>query len=340
MSDILSVTKRDLCLSVGGENLNISFDKGDDRFPDLTELILKDYQVPIQKDGCHIRIVPYFHSYKYKWPSFFLEQFGFFCDSVEKRYPVNKMAGVLTRRSISVLQYLDPADENVQQVFLWVDDPDTLAWAQMGNDLYLYNSKCNSAFLFIKRRIRKSHIQGAIMNGIMFVLSNVLVYNKGIMLHGSAVQKEDQGWLFLGHSGAGKTTITRLLRPDFCFSDDGVIIKEDKGRIYAYVSPFNQLKRQRHCDPRAVERGEIKGLFLLKKDMHIKFSPVRKNELMSVLVCWLIHFFKYMDMRTAHKAFLNARDLISIIPSCRLHFTKSRKVWHEFHKLTREIGYE
>lgn len=60
----------------------------------------------------------------------------------------------------------------------------------------------------------------------------------GILLHASSVCVEQKGFLFLGESGVGKSTIARLLAPNETFSDDmSLVILKDK-KPYLYSTPW------------------------------------------------------------------------------------------------------
>ena len=53
------------------------------------------------------------------------------------------------------------------------------------------------------------------------IYSNVLLNNKGILLHSANLVKNNKGYCFFGRSGSGKTTISKS------FSSKGIILSDD-----------------------------------------------------------------------------------------------------------------
>ena len=147
------------------------------------------------------------------------------------------------------------------------------------------------------------------------------------MLHGAAVQKNDKAVLLLGLSGAGKSTITHLCRPDACFSDDGVIIRKEGGQIHAFRSPFRQIKRKEKCPD--CMRGRVRKVFLLEKDECYNIVQMKKNELMHIILLNLIHFFKYMTDETVGKGFWVVKEMVDMLRVYRLHFPKASQMWDD-----------
>jgi hypothetical protein len=165
-----------------------------------------------------------------------------------------------------------------------------------------------------------------VINGVMFVLSYLLACSSGILVHGAAVARNNLAVLFLGASGAGKTTVSRLCRPDVCFSDDGVVVKNEGGRFYAYRSPFRQIEEFNHDT--GIEKGEIKKIFLLEKSVAQRVLPLKRNELMGMLLTHLTHFFKYLDREAAEKGFYAIKDMLDQLPAYRLQFEQSEDIWN------------
>jgi hypothetical protein len=72
---------------------------------------------------------------------------------------------------------------------------------------------------------------------------HLLARGLGVEVHGGGVVLPDgRGWLFVGVSGAGKTTLSRmwLAEPDVrVLSDERIILREDGGEIWMYGTPWH-----------------------------------------------------------------------------------------------------
>ena len=72
---------------------------------------------------------------------------------------------------------------------------------------------------------------------------HLLARGHGVEVHGGGVVLPDgRGWLFVGVSGAGKTTLSRMWRaePDVrVLSDERIILREEGGEIWMYGTPWH-----------------------------------------------------------------------------------------------------
>ena len=91
----------------------------------------------------------------------------------------------------------------------------------------------------------------------------VLPYHT-VAIHSSCIVCNKQAFLFLGESGTGKSTHTRLWREHiekaFLLNDDSPIIRIEKGRVWAYGSPWSG---KTPCYKQ--ERYELKGCVRLSQ---------------------------------------------------------------------------
>lgn len=60
----------------------------------------------------------------------------------------------------------------------------------------------------------------------------------GLLLHASGIVRNGVGFVFFGHSGAGKTTIAGLSAPAVVLSDDLVMIRPMADRVIVFGAPF------------------------------------------------------------------------------------------------------
>ncbi|KKS98409.1 MAG: hypothetical protein UV73_C0002G0123 [Candidatus Gottesmanbacteria bacterium GW2011_GWA2_43_14] len=112
---------------------------------------------------------------------------------------------------------------------------------------------------------------------IRTILQNLLAENKGFIFHGSAVYIDDQAHIFLGKSGAGKSTILRLLA-EKCLplADDTLIIKKEKNNYFLYQAPM--IDKQAWVG-KSVRRYKMGKLFFLHKDMNYRSKKIKDKQL-------------------------------------------------------------
>ena len=71
-----------------------------------------------------------------------------------------------------------------------------------------------------------------------------------LLIHASTVEKEGKGYLFLGKSGTGKSTHSRLwienIKGSELLNDDNPILRILDGKIYVYGSPWSGKTRCYH----------------------------------------------------------------------------------------------
>ena len=70
-------------------------------------------------------------------------------------------------------------------------------------------------------------------------------------------------------------------------------------------------------------------MFLLEKGPEDKVLPIPKNKIMSDILLYLIHFFKYMNDETVKRGFWVLKDMINALPVYQLAFARSKKNWSD-----------
>lgn len=131
------------------------------------------------------------------------------------------------------------------------------------------------------------------------ILLDLLVINKGFLLHASASDISGKAVLFLGPSGAGKTTIINLLRPRHePLADDTIAIREEKGGFYFYQLPF--YEKELNINKRT-ERFKIDKVFLLRKANFMKIIKInRKNTIFNQIFKQLLTVKPYLRIQSKH----------------------------------------
>ncbi len=138
----------------------------------------------------------------------------------------------------------------------------------------------NSQFLLIAT-FNKNHTEGHIYKGENYIkifkkgslasllcfptdqilFAQLLADRGGIILHGSGLIFKEKGYLFVGHSDAGKTTLVKIFNHHAkILNDDRMIVRKENGQFYLYGTPW-------HGDLSVVasDRVPLKAIFFLNQ---------------------------------------------------------------------------
>lgn len=93
------------------------------------------------------------------------------------------------------------------------------------------------------------------------LVTNLLARGRGVEVHALGIRDVDgRGYLFLGHSGAGKSTTARLWEGTgaLVLSDDRIILRALEGKVWMYGTPWHGEEKLA-----APERTELTRIFVL-----------------------------------------------------------------------------
>jgi hypothetical protein len=109
------------------------------------------------------------------------------------------------------------------------------------------------------------------------VLMHRLALGEGVELHALGLADQDgSGYLFLGHSGAGKSTTARLwmAQPGVkLLSDDRIILRKHEGKFWMYGTPW-------HGDAGVAspDRAPLSAVFLLEQSPTNELTPLSTSK--------------------------------------------------------------
>lgn len=160
------------------------------------------------------------------------------------------------------------------------------------------------------------------------LLARLLADRDGCYIHSDGVNMDGKGYLFVGHSGAGKSTIAEMLRDKAeILCDDRMIVRrwDDGYYIHGNWSHGTMPVVSAGCAPLA-------RIFFLEKADENRIIPMERpmNSISLMLACLV------KPLATAdwwEKMLVLIEDMVRSVPCYRLAFDKSGRVYEALRRL-------
>lgn len=154
------------------------------------------------------------------------------------------------------------------------------------------------------------------------VLYALLVFRaSGILFHAAGISYEGRGYAFFGHSGSGKTTISRSSRGKRVLNDDLVMLIKENGTWKVHSTPFwNELKLK--PEPAS---AQLVGLFLLVKGHQVHIEKINRGVAIAEMISCMPVIS--VDPPNIQKLIPLVSELLDIVPVFQLHFLPDDSYW-------------
>ena len=144
------------------------------------------------------------------------------------------------------------------------------------------------------------------------------------IFHSSAIANRDAAFLFLGKSGAGKSTVCELSNSEqyAVIHDDNVLIYEDPHQTYTVTDKAM-----------SIPGAPIRALFFLAQDTKDYLTPISPIAAAKRLVESSLESFanQILHGQALQHTFAISASIARAIPAYELHFRKSPDFWDVIH---------
>ena len=167
---------------------------------------------------------------------------------------------------------------------------------------------------------------------VSYLYSQSLASNNGMLLHAASVVKDKKAFLFLGVSGAGKSTIAALSKRHNVLGDDVIAVRKRYGDYYAFQTPW---KQQPFIKIRKPGKGKIVAIFFIKKSNRVFFEALSPENALVNILSNHVHFLVCTPRPLAERLFSAACDFVKRVPAYKMEFKKETDFWKELEEKVR-----
>ncbi|MDI6840881.1 MAG: hypothetical protein QMD71_08570 [bacterium] len=184
-----------------------------------------------------------------------------------------------------------------------------------------YNSDMSQCKLFVSKTGSDS-----VLGLLLFFYFKVAINFQCLPLHAAGISKDGNAYLFLGISGAGKSTVVNMYRELNVIADDIVAVRKVGDKFFAFPGPLSPLYK--NIDYKFSNPVPIKYIFLLRrKGKGTWIKPVTSLRAAGETILYHISRFDCSNYYLRKKAFYTATDLFKSTPTFELSFEKDKPFW-------------
>lgn len=245
-----------------------------------------------------------------------------FINSLKNYIPTNWLECVANSKKIYILGPNDFLLSNEN----WCDESSQDCLSLNNNTIAIqrdFAAKIYKDFIVL---ICEEYVGDGFLNFLRWYISEKLLENNKFVLHSSCVlDKNNFAHLFLGHSGAGKTTITSLSTPRLVLGDDMNIVTISNSRVFVEAAAIGGLFNSMIGHDKKVE---LKAIYWLKQSVENKIESLDKNfGLAKVLASFANLNWDTLSNENLDKLLNFSNEVTDHVSIFNCLFNKSDEIW-------------
>lgn len=191
------------------------------------------------------------------------------------------------------------------------------------NGCLAYTPHTGEGHLMFFRTRGRNYFTGTLYK-LLFIFVSLSMSERGkMMLHGAGLKMKEAGYLFLGASGSGKTTVASLASGMEILSDEATVVGNDEGGFYLHASPFTQQRRSMvNNSPLSSMRVPLNMVIFLHKSTRTYLTPREKASAFAETLKYHVHSFEFMTRDMRKMIFETCRSLFEVVPTYDLCFRR------------------
>ena len=154
------------------------------------------------------------------------------------------------------------------------------------------------------------------------LMTNLLARGRGVEVHALGIRDRDgRGYLFTGHSGAGKSTTAKLWEKEgvLVLSDDRIILRFQDGKFWMYGTPWHGESKLA-----AAERTELTRIFILGRGKQNEMVPLSPADAVSQL--FARSFVPFYEPAALDYTLELLQQIAEAVPCAELRFVPDENV--------------
>jgi len=198
------------------------------------------------------------------------------------------------------------------------------------NGCLIFDGRTNRGAIYIFYTKTALHVPATLWKlSFVFVCLTMAAMNR-LLVHGAGIKRRrgGGGYLFLGKSGAGKSTIAALSPGEVTLSDDAPAIEAGEGGFRIHATPFTQTSIARYRPKRwRLQQEGLRKLLFLHHAAVTRIEPRERHfACMELLTCH-VHCYGLMEAGLKRRAFDLCHRICKAVPAADLHFRKDSGFW-------------
>ncbi len=146
----------------------------------------------------------------------------------------------------------------------------------------------------------------------------------GLLFHAAGVAHQGRGYAFFGHSGSGKTTVSRLSKGKIILNDDLIMLLPDPANSHwtMHATPFSNPTQ---FTPSGPQQAALTGLLRLVQDTLVFLEDLPRPPAVAEVIA-SVPIIPLDPQRNL--ALIDRVDrLLQVVPAYRLHFLPDDSFW-------------